>query len=286
MYRAKEDGRSRSAVFAEPMRGSAVRRLDTEVSLRRALTDGQLEVHYQPVLELATGRMVGTEALVRWQHPTRGLLQPVDFIGVAESSGHIVDIGHWVLQTAIAELEHWPDGPPRESFKVHVNLLPVEVRWPGLADMVAGALREHAVPAGQLVLEISETGLMTGDVGDLEALLALRRLGVGIAIDDFGTGYSSISYLRRLPIDSVKVDQSLIADITADPTQVRFVGAILQLIEAAGLAAVVEGIESLEQMRTLAGLGCRYGQGFLFGKPGPWSAIMTSLLGPTRPAVS
>ncbi len=286
MYAAKASGKGTAQVFRPEMHHAARARLQVASELGSAVELDQLRLMYQPIVDLRSGVPVGAEALTRWQHPTRGLLLPVDFIAVAESSGHIVDIGHWVLRTAIAELEQWPDQPSRESFKVHVNLLPVEVRWPGLADLVAEALREHGVPAAQLVLEISETGLMTGDIGDLEALLALRRLGVGISIDDFGTGYSSISYLRRLPIDSVKVDQSLIADITTDPTQVRFVGAILQLIEAAGLAAVVEGIESLEQMRTLAELGCRYGQGFLFGQPGPWSAIMSSLLGPTRPAVS
>jgi diguanylate cyclase (GGDEF)-like protein len=280
MYAAKASGKGTE------MHHAARARLQIASELGSAIERDQLRLMYQPIVDLRSGAPVGAEALIRWQHPTRGLLLPAEFIGVAEGSGHIVDIGHWVLRTAIAELEHWPDRPSRESFKVHVNLLPVEVRWPGLAELVADALREHAVPAGQLVLEISETGLMTGDIGDLEALLALRRLGSGIAIDDFGTGYSSISYLRRLPIDSVKVDQSLIADITTDPTQVRFVGAILQLIEAAGLAAVVEGIESLEQMHRLAELGCRYGQGFLFGKPVPWSTIMSSLLGPTRPAVS
>ncbi|WP_395725504.1 putative bifunctional diguanylate cyclase/phosphodiesterase [Nakamurella sp.] len=286
MYAAKASGKGTVQVFRPEMHHAARARLQIASELGSAVAQDQLRLMYQPIVDLRSGVPVGAEALVRWQHPTRGLLQPVDFIGVAESSGHIVDIGHWVLRTAIAELEHWPDRPSRESFKVHVNLLPVEVRWPGLAELVADTLREHAVPAGQLVLEISETGLMTGDIGDLEALLALRRLGSAIAIDDFGTGYSSISYLRRLPIDSVKVDQSLIADITTDPTQVRFVGAILQLIEAAGLAAVVEGIESVEQMNRLTELGCRYGQGFLFGRPVPWSAIMSSLLGPTRPAVS
>jgi len=286
MYAAKAGGKGTAQVFRPEMHHAARARLQIASELGSAIEQNQLRLLYQPIVDLRSGAPVGAEALIRWQHPTRGLLLPAEFIGVAEGSGHMVDIGHWVLRTAIAELEQWPDRPARESFKVHVNLLPVEVRWPGLAELVADALRAHGVPAAQLVLEISETGLMTGDIGDLEALLALRRLGSGIAIDDFGTGYSSISYLRRLPIDSVKVDQPLIADITTDPTQVRFVGAILQLIEAAGLAAVVEGIESVEQMQRLAELGCRYGQGFLFGRPVPWSTIMSSLLGPTRPTVS
>ena len=242
-----------------------------------AITEGQLTLRYQPVVQLATGRVVGAEALVRWRHPRRGLLPPADFISVAEDSGHIIELGHWVLQAAVAQLRSWQRHLPVSSFQLHVNLSPVEVRWPGLARFVADTLAQHRIPPHQLALEISETGLMTGDVGGLEALMALQELGVGIEIDDFGTGYSSISYLRRLPIDTVKVDQSLIRDIATDARQATFVGAILRLIESVQLRAVVEGVESLPQLEQLLGLGCVYGQGHLFSEPIP-ADDMTRLL--------
>jgi diguanylate cyclase (GGDEF)-like protein len=273
MYAAKANGKATVQVFRPEMHHAARTRLQIASELGAAIEGGQLRLEYQPIIDLRSGLAIGAEALVRWQHPTRGLLPPAEFITVAEDSGHIIDLGHWVIETVIDRLRRSGHQLPAESFKVYVNLLPVEVRWPGLADFIADRLRASGVPAGRLVLEISETGLMTGDVGGLEALIALRELGVGTAIDDFGTGYSSISYLRRLPIDSVKVDQSLIADITTDVAQVRFVGAILHLIEAAGLDAVVEGIESVDQMDRLAGLGCRYGQGYHLGRPMPWEAV-------------
>ncbi|HEY5882575.1 MAG TPA: EAL domain-containing protein, partial [Nakamurella sp.] len=286
MYAAKANGRANVQVFRPEMHHAARARLQIASELAEAIAQGQMRLDYQPIIDLPSGIVVGAEALIRWQHPIRGLLLPAEFIAVAEDSGHIIELGHWVIRTVIEQLGRWPARPPAESFKVHVNLLPVEVRWPGLTQYVADRLREEGVPAGQLVLEISETGLMTGDVGGLETLIALRELGVGTAIDDFGTGYSSISYLRRLPIDSVKVDQSLIADITTDEAQVRFVGAILHLIESAGLVAVVEGIESVEQLRRLESLGCQFGQGFHLGRPAAWEEVLRFLALPPRPARS
>ena len=274
MYAAKANGTATVQVFRPEMHHAARARLQIASELGTAIGEGQLRLQYQPVIDLHSGEAVGAEALVRWQHPTRGLLLPAEFIRVAEDSGHIIELGHWVIDAVIGRLGRSGHRLPSDSFKVHVNLLPVEVRWPGLADFVADRLRVYDVPADRLVLEISETGLMTGDVGGLEALIALRELGVGTAIDDFGTGYSSISYLRRLPIDSVKVDQSLIADITTDEAQVHFVGAILHLIESAGLEAVVEGIESVDQIDRLAALGCRYGQGYHLGRPTPWDDMI------------
>jgi predicted signal transduction protein with EAL and GGDEF domain len=286
MYAAKANGRATVQVFRPEMHHAARARLQIASELGAAIGQDQLRLDYQPIVELGSGAVIGAEALVRWQHPTRGLLYPADFIAIAEDSGHIIELGHWVIRSACERLGRWRDRPPAESFRLYVNLLPVEVRWPGLADYVAGCLHEAGLPPTQLVLEISETGLMTGDVGGLEALIALRGMGVGIAIDDFGTGYSSISYLRRLPIDTVKVDQSLIADITTDEAQVRFVGAILHLIESAGLDAVVEGIESVEQMNRLTALGCLYGQGHFLGRPTSWEDLLRCLVAPSRPARS
>lgn len=283
MYAAKAKGRGNIQVFQPEMHLAAKERLHIASELGAAIAHGQLALHYQPIVELDTGRMVGAEALVRWMHPQRGLLLPADFIPVAEDSGHIIELGHWVVQAAVAQLRIWSLAFPTIPFQLHVNLAPVEVRWPGMAEFIREALDQHGVDPNRLALEISETGLMTGDVAGIEALMTLKRLGVGIEIDDFGTGYSSISYLRRLPIDTVKVDQSLIRDIATDKQQVAFVLAILRLIESVGLRTIVEGIETTAQRDQLQRLGCVFGQGFCFSEPVPAEAL-TRLLAQQHPA--
>jgi len=276
MYAAKANGRGNIQVFRPEMHHAARERLQIASELGTAIANAELELYYQPIVELDSGRIIGAEALVRWAHPQRGLLLPAEFITVAEDSGHIIELGHWVVQASIAQLQNWTAEFP-QPFQLHVNLSPVEVRWPGIAQFIRQTLQECAVVPGRLALEISETGLMTGDVAGIEALMELRDLGVGIEIDDFGTGYSSISYLRRLPIDTVKVDQSLISDIANDRQQVTFVGAILRLIESVGLRSIVEGIETIDQMDQLRRLGCLYGQGHFFSKAVP-AAELTRLL--------
>jgi diguanylate cyclase (GGDEF)-like protein len=280
MYAAKSEGRGRVQVFRPEMHHAARSRLQVASELGTAVELNQLRVEFQPISSLTTGAVVGAEALIRWQHPTRGRLIPGEFIAVAEDSGQIVEVGHWILRAAIQQLADWRSMLGDKPFRLHVNLSPVEVRWPGLAGFVAECLRRHDVPPEQLMLEIPESVLASGDVTGIESLVALRRLGVGVAIDDFGTGYSSISYLRRLPIDTVKVDPTIISDLAVDEAQVRFVGAILRLIEAAGLEAIVEGIETQAQLDLLAGMGCRYGQGYLLGRPVPAAAFA---LPPARP---
>ena len=264
MYVAKARGRGNIALFAPEMHRIARERLYVASELGAAISGGQLKLHYQPIVELDTGRIVGAEALVRWAHPRRGLLGPAEFLPIAEDSGNIIELGRWVLRAAIAQLQLWTTNFPDLPFQLHVNLAPVEVRWPGMADFIRETLDEHGVHPSQLALEISETGLMTGDSVGLHALKALKALGVGVEIDDFGTGYSSISYLRLLPIDTVKVDQSLIQDIAVDAQQVSFVSAILQLIRSVGLRAIVEGVETSAQLDALRQLGCLYVQGFYF----------------------
>jgi diguanylate cyclase (GGDEF)-like protein len=269
MYAAKAKGRGNIQIFRPEMHHAAKERLHIASDFGAAIGQSQLRLYFQPIVELDSGRIIGAEALVRWAHPHRGLLLPADFISVAEDSGHIIEMGHWVVQAAIYQLRQWLSQFPDVPFQLHVNLSPVEVRWPGVAEFISEALDEHGVDPQRLALEISETGLMTGDVIGLEALMTLRRLGVGVEIDDFGTGYSSISYLRRLPIDTVKVDQSLVRDIATDGQQVGFVSAILRLIESVGLRAVAEGIETAEQRDQLRLLGCLYGQGHYFSEPIP-----------------
>lgn len=277
MYAAKANGRSTVEVFRPEMHHAARARLRIASELAVAIEQGQLRLLYQPILELPSRRVIGAEALVRWQHPTQGLLSPAEFIAVAEESGHIVELGHWVIGSAVATLRRWQPHLRDDDFAVHVNVSPHAFRWPGLGDYISSVLAQFQVQPRQLVLELSETGLMTGNVIGIESLVALRELGVGVAIDDFGTGYSSISYLRRLPVDIVKVDQSIIADLAEDEAQVRFVGAILRLIEAAGLVAVVEGIETPAQLDRLTGLGCSCGQGFALGRPMPAEEIVPLL---------
>lgn len=267
MYAAKAAGRGNIQIFRPEMHVAARHRLSVASELGTAIAEGQLRLHYQPIVELRSGRIIGAEALVRWAHPERGLLPPEEFLPIAEDSGHIIELGRWVVREAVSHLPGWTSTDPNTPFQLHVNLSPVEVRWPGMAEYVRGVLDDTGADPRRLALEISETGLMTGDVGGIEALVTLRSLGVGVEIDDFGTGYSSISYLRRLPIDTVKVDRSLISDISSDPQQVAFVSAILRLIESVGLRCVLEGIETGDQRDRLQQLGGVYGQGYFFSEP-------------------
>ena len=267
MYVAKAKGRGNIQAFRPEMHQVASERLRIASELGEAIERGQLHLYYQPIVELESGRIVGAEALVRWAHPVRGLLLPNEFIPVAEDSGHIIELGRWVVREAIVQLRSWEREFPCTEFQLHINLAPVEVRWPGMAEFIRDTLDRCGVQPQRLALEISETGLMTGDVAGIQALMTLKNLGVGVEIDDFGTGYSSISYLRRLPIDTVKVDQSLIRDIATDSQQATFVSAILRLIESVGLRTVVEGIETAAQRDQLHNLGCLYGQGFFFSEP-------------------
>ncbi len=268
MYAAKNLGRGNIQVFKPEMHLAARWRLQVASELVIAMAQDQLELHYQPIVDLRAGIIVGAEAFVRWAHPERGLLMPAEFIPVAEDSGHMIELGQWVIDSAIRTLRGWaPHLPP--DFAVHINLSPVEVRWAGAADFIRQTLEKHQVPPDRLAVEISETAMMTGDVAILENLMTLSKLSVGVGIDDFGIGYSSISYLRKLPIDTVKLDRSLIADLAFDPQQRRFVTALLQLIASVQLRPIAEGIETAEQLEQLQELGCEFGQGHYYSQPMP-----------------
>jgi len=281
MYAAKANGRSNIQIYHPAMHFAVQQRLQLASELATAIGEHQLILHYQPVVDLTDGAIIGAEALVRWNHPQRGLVSPAEFVGVAEDNGLGVELGRWVMDTAVSQMAEW-SGVARDEFVMHVNVSSAELRQVGFSDQVLALLRRHGVSPTALALEVSETGLMTGDVAGLETLSQLRSLGISIEIDDFGTGYSSISYLRDLPIETVKLDRALIADIEIDDRQRRMAGAILQLIDSVGLAAIVEGVETAGQLRCLIDLGYRMAQGFLFA-PALQAAEFNELLTGDRP---
>jgi len=278
MYRAKQDGRDRAVLFADNMRAAAVRRLETETDLRRALSSDQLKVFYQPIVRLADRSLVGFEALVRWQHPTRGLLAPGDFLGVAEETGLIVPIGEWVLEQACVQLNEWhADYAHRSQLWVSVNLSARQVSQPDFADQAAEILRRTAVDPGLVELEITESLLMLDTRESSRILSALGDLGLRLCVDDFGTGYSSLSYLKRFPVQKLKVDRSFVAGLGADADDSAIVQAILALAGSLGLESVAEGIETTAQLDVLKALGCPDGQGTLFSPARPAGSFVAWL---------
>ncbi|MCU1531233.1 MAG: hypothetical protein JWO49_804 [Arthrobacter sp.] len=286
LHEAQKRGRGNTLVFSSAMHEAAKKQVHLAADLRTALASDQLELEYQPIVDLRTSRIAGAEALIRWRHPTLGLLAPDAFLEVADDAGLAVDIGHWVLRSAIAQTGRWKTAPglPR-NFSTHVNLAPAELHHVDLAPYVRGLLAQYQVDPHQLSIEITETAIMRGGPEVAATMQSLNELGVPIEIDDFGTGYSSISYLRTLPATQAKIDKSLIDDLATDGQQEQFVAAILQLIHSAGLGAVAEGIEQREQAEKLQQLNCEFGQGYYFSRPLP-VADMTALLTATDGAAA
>lgn len=283
MYQAKARGRNNVQLFHPEMLDAVQERSRITAELRTAVAGRELALLYQPVVELASGRVIGIEALLRWHHPVRGTIMPGSFIGIAEETGLIFELGRWVLHEGLAQMGRWNQtDPDLTDFCLHINLSAAELLRTDLLEDIRDTLARYDVDPRRLVLEITETVLMSRETGQEQVLSRLRELGVGLQIDDFGTGYSSISYLRSLPADTVKVDQSLIKDMGSDPRQQNFVSAILQLIFAAGLNATVEGIETAEQAAQLRAMGCLYGQGYYYGYPVPAAEIPYQLRQPAR----
>jgi diguanylate cyclase (GGDEF)-like protein/PAS domain S-box-containing protein len=270
MYRAKHLGRARSEVFDEEMRASAIDRLQLMNDLPLALERGEFVLYYQPKVRLPDGALLGFEALVRWQHPTRGLLVPAKFIPLTEETGHILRLGRWILREACATLRQWQAELSTASpLEISVNLSAKQFRDPGLAEDIETILRETGLAPTSLQLEVTESVLIEDADAVATALARLKALGVGFKIDDFGTGYSSLNYLHLLPFDALKIDGSFVMGLGRKDNSNELVKAILSLGESLGMEVVAEGIETPEQAAALSELGCLFGQGFLFSRPVP-----------------
>jgi diguanylate cyclase (GGDEF)-like protein/PAS domain S-box-containing protein len=268
MYRAKCDGKARYVVFEPSMHVDALTRLDLENDLRRAIENHELRIHYQPIVVMASGHVSEVEALVRWEHPTRGLIFPADFIPMAEETGLIIPLGKWVLEQACLQLSEWHrQFPSVPALTLSVNLSPRQFQKPFLVADVIQALFEAGLPASCLKLEITESVIMRDVEATIRTLWELKELGVRIAIDDFGTGYSSLSHLKRLPLDVLKIDRSFISGIVDDSEATAIVRTIMALAKSLNLKVTGEGIETAEQAALLNAWGCDQGQGYHFGKP-------------------
>ena len=282
MYTAKGRGKNRYELFEPQMHMSAVERLRMTGELWRAIEHEEFRIHYQPIFSIASGAVAGMEALLRWQHPERGLLAPVEFIELAEDTAAIVPIGRWVLEQACRDARELQLRYPREPpLSVCVNLSARQLERAEFVGEVQETLNASGLPAESLVLELTESVMMTDMNVSIVRLEELKSLGLRLAIDDFGTGFSSLDYVRRLPVDILKVDRSFVADL-ADGEQSRLVTeSIIALADSLGLVTVAEGVENAEQLTRLRGLGSEFGQGFYLGKPVPRDAI-ERLLGQAR----
>jgi EAL domain-containing protein (putative c-di-GMP-specific phosphodiesterase class I) len=278
MYKAKERGRARYEVFDEDMRAQALRRLDTEHAMPRALERNEFRILYQPIVSLDTGTMTGVEALVRWEHPEHGLITPAEFVPIAEDNGLIVPLGSWVLREAMEQAARWHrEHPLRRDLHVTVNLSARQLQDPGLPFAVARALDELEMDPAALTLEITESVLMHDRDISLARLLDLKFLGVRLAIDDFGTGYSSLAYLQRFPLDVLKVDKAFVDGVANGPEESALAAAIIRLGHTLHLRTVAEGVESPSQVAHLRRLGCQEAQGYLFARPIPADEIADCL---------
>jgi diguanylate cyclase (GGDEF)-like protein len=277
MYQAKAKGKASYALFDAEMGSSALRRLELETDLRRAIEQEQLRVEYQPVIDLLRGKIVALEALVRWQHPERGLVPPIEFIALAEETGLILPLGRWVLEQACRQTRIWrahlgPDAP-----SVSVNLSAKQFQHPDILEDVARTVRAAALPASSLTLEITETVVMEDAESNSVTLRRLKDLGVKLAIDDFGSGYSSLGYLKRFPVDMLKIDRAFVSGLGRDPEDTAIVEAVIGLAHTLGMRVTAEGVETSQQLTQLKMLGCDLGQGYYFSASRPDQVVETFL---------
>ena len=268
LYRAKGDGRGTFRFFETAMDLQMQTRRIMERDLRKALSSGQFELYYQPVVNLASGDISGFEALIRWNHPEQGVIPPASFIPLAEETGLIVPVGEWVIRQACATAAQWPG-----DLSIAVNISAAQFRNPGLMQVIVGALATSGLDPTRLEIEITETVLLQNRETTLAVLRQLRELGIRIAMDDFGTGYSSLTYLQCFPFDKIKIDRSFVKDITENTGSLNIVRAVAALAKGMGMTATAEGVETSEQLDRITSEGCTEMQGFLFSRPVPASEI-------------
>lgn len=266
MYHAKREGAGRYQFYREEMTENAIRRLEIERDLRYCIARCELVLFYQPVVELATGELVGVEALARWRHPTRGLLEPDAFLPIAEETGEIVPIGEWVIWEATRQCAEWRRRH-QQPLSVSVNVSPRQLRSPGFPRIVEQSLERHGLPRDALTLEIVEGSLVEHNTAIELSLRTLREMEIGIELDDFGTGYSCLAELREIPIRAIKVDRRFIQGLPSDPHDMTIVSTIRHLAGGIGATTIAEGIESQEQLEAVMELGYGFGQGYLFQRP-------------------
>ena len=277
LYRAKADGGSTYRFFEAEMDARMQARRALELDLRKAIVNGEFELYYQPIVDVKSEQITSCEALIRWHHPERGMIQPLEFIPIAEETGLIVPLGEWVLRQACAQAAHWP-----KQVTVAVNLSPAQFKSRNLVPTVIGALATSGLPANRLELEITELVLLQDNDNAFAVLRQLRELGIRIAMDDFGTGYSSLGYLRSFPFDKIKIDQSFIRDLSTKEDSVAIVRAVVGLSSSLGITTTAEGVETKEQLARLTSEGCNEVQGFLFSPPRP-AAELQRLFGELAP---
>jgi len=267
MYRAKMAGRSRYEVFDRNMHATAVRTLQLETDLRRALERREFRVHYQPIISLANGHITGFEALLRWQHPRHGVISPMDFVPVAEETGLIVGIGWWVLEEACRQMQLWLHRwPDRAEMTMSVNMSTRQFMQADLIEQVDTVLSRTGLPPSALKLEITESAVVQHEEAVTTSMASLRARGIQLCIDDFGTGYSSLSYLHSFPVDVLKIDRSFVSQIGFAGANPRLVETIVTLSRNLGMNSIAEGVETIEQLAFLREAGSEYAQGFLFSR--------------------
>ncbi|WNV75584.1 EAL domain-containing protein [Geodermatophilus sp. DSM 44513] len=284
MYEAKDRGRGSIVVFDGALRAALERRQRTEADLRAGITRDEMRLLYQPVVDTASGCLVGVEALVRWQHPTRGLLGPDAFIAVAEDTGLVVPLGEWVLQEACRQLAAWRRAGL--DLTVAVNVSARQLADPQFPDLVAAVVTTSGVDPAAVCLELTETALLDATGATVATLRRLHAFGVRLALDDFGTGFSSLTFLKRFPIDVVKIDRSFVCDLVDDTSDAAIVAAVVTLGRSLGLQTVAEGVEHADQLTALRQLGCQLAQGYLFSAPTTAARVATLAVGHQPPASS
>ena len=270
MYRAKADGGDVHRFYQPDMQKSADARLSIEKDMRKAKDAGQLEVYYQPQILISSGQIIGAEALLRWKHPGRGFVSPVEFIPVAEETGLIIEIGEFVLKRVVDQVGVWREAGLLENFgAIAVNVSPVQFRQPNFVEMVVKILEDAALSPNLIKIEITESTIIDSVEDVIVKMQRIRKLGVHFSLDDFGTGYSSLNYLRRLPLDQLKIDRSFVQGITRDASESAIVETIISMGHHLGMDVIAEGVETNEELAFLKAKGCNAYQGFLFSRPVP-----------------